>query len=139
MSPPSMSRVLFLGRVLRALLLAFVLVPACRKEQAGSGPVTIFAAASTKDALEEIARIFRKRQGIEVKVSPGASNTLATQISEGAPADLFLSASAEWADSLKSKGLVLEARNLLGNSLVIAVPGGNPAGVKSPGDLRAEP
>ena len=138
MSGPSIPSSAFLRRVLRALLPACALVVSCREQPAGSRPVTVFAAASTKDTLEEIAEIFRKQQGIEVKLSPGASNALATQIIEGAPADIFLSASVEWADSLKSKGLVLEARNLLGNSLVIAVPRGNPAGVKSPEDLRAD-
>ena len=138
MSGPSIPRSAFLGRALRALLPACALVVACGKEPAGSRPVTVFAAASTKDALEEIAEIFRREQGIVIAVSPGASNTLATQIIEGAPADLFLSASVEWADSLKAKGHALETRNLLGNSLVIAVPAGNPAGVKSPADLRSE-
>ena len=51
---------------------------------------------------------------------------------------MLFRSSTEWADSLRSKGLAIEARNLLGNSLVIAVPGGNPAGVKSPGDLAGE-
>jgi molybdate transport system substrate-binding protein len=104
-----------------------------------SASVTVFVAASTKDVVEELASIFRKETWIEVKVSPGPSNTLAAQIAEGAPADLFLSASEEWADSLQAKGRVLEARKLLGNSLVIVVPRENPATVKNAEDLRGSP
>src|SRR6266511_1101359 len=120
-----------------ALSLAMVFVPGCQGKPGPPQAVTIFVAASTKDAIEEIAGVFKKEQGIEVRVSPGASNTLATQIAEGAPADLFLSANEEWTEALKAEGHALEARKLLGNSLAIAVPRGNPAGVKSPQDLRA--
>ena len=109
-----------------------------KKETSGPAPasVTVFVAASTKDVVEELASLFRKETGIEVKVSPGPSNTLAAQIAEGAPADLFLSASEEWTDSLQVKGLVLEARRFLGNSLVMVIPRKNPATVKNAGDLR---
>jgi molybdate transport system substrate-binding protein len=124
-------------RLAGALLLVLPLAGACREERSTS--------RRSRSSPRRARRMrWRKRrplpeaQGIEVVVSSGASNTLATQIIEGAPADLFLSASTEWADSLRSKGLAIEARNLLGNSLVIAVPGGNPAGVKSPGDLAGE-
>jgi len=119
------------------LLLTLAFASGCPGTQAPSRAVTVFVAASTRDAIEEIAAAFRKDEGLEVKVSPGPSNALATQIAEGAPADLFLSASGEWTESLKAKGLTLETRNLLGNRLVIAVPSGNPAGVKSPQDLRS--
>ena len=57
------------------------------------------------------------------------------QISEGAPAQLFLSANEKWADFVKEKGLAQDTKVLLGNSLVIVVPQGNPAGVKQPKDL----
>src|SRR5262245_43747754 len=106
---------------LAAILAPLVVTGGCesRREAAPAGAqVTVFAAASTKDALEEIGRLFRERTGISVRVSPGPSNTLAAQIVEGAPAELFLSASEEWAGMLKSKGLVDRSRNLLGNVLV---------------------
>jgi molybdate transport system substrate-binding protein len=121
------------------LFLSAAFASGCQEKGGPPQAVTFFVAASTKEAVEEIAALFEKEQGIEVKVSPGASNMLATQIAEGAPADLFLSASEEWAESLKTKGAVLESQNLLGNALVIAVPRGNPEGVKSPGDLTGDP
>ena len=129
---------LFAGSLGIAHALSFLTGCDAKKEAAGLPPtsVTVFVAASTKDVVDELASVFRKESGTEVKISPGPSNTLAAQIAEGAPADLFLSASEEWADSLQAKGHVLEARKLLGNSLVIVVPKGNPAGVKKAEDLR---
>ncbi len=126
------------------LSIAFLLIYAmgCSPKEATPTPpspaITVFVAASTKDAVEEVAAIFRKETGIDVKISPGSSNALAAQIAEGAPADLFLSASEEWADSLKTKGLTLESRKLLGNRLVLVVPRGNAAGVKVAKDLRGD-
>jgi molybdate transport system substrate-binding protein len=71
-------------------------------------------------------------------VSTGSSNALAAQIVEGAPAHIFLSASAEWAEHLRGRGLVARETVLLSNALVIVVPAGNPAGVRGPGDLSAK-
>ncbi len=51
------------------------------------------------------------------------------------PADLFLSANSKWAEFVKDKGFAQEIKTLLGNSLVIVVPKGNPAGVREPRDL----
>jgi molybdate transport system substrate-binding protein len=99
-------------------------------------PVLLLAAASTKDALEEIARDF-ERTGGAVQVVPGGSNALAAQILNGAPADLFLSASEEWARAVEEKGLAIESRPLLGNRLAAVVPRGNPAAVRGPADLRS--
>jgi len=73
-----------------------------------------------------------------VQVSPGASNALAAQILSGVPADLYLPASAEWLEHVRERGQVLESTPLLSNALVLVVPKGNPAGVKSPGDLTRE-
>jgi molybdate transport system substrate-binding protein len=99
--------------------------------------VLVLAATSTRDALEEMAKDFQKETGVEVKVSAGASNALAAQIESGAPADLFLSASAEWAAHVADRGHAAERRDLLGNTLVLVVPKGNPAGVETPADLAA--
>jgi molybdate transport system substrate-binding protein len=97
--------------------------------------VTLLAAASTQNAVKEIAAKFTKETGIDVKISAAGSNTLATQIINGAPADLFLSADQLWADTLEKKGLVAAMRPLLSNNLVLIVPKGNPAAVTSPSDL----
>jgi molybdate transport system substrate-binding protein len=72
---------------------------------------------------------------LEVTIQADDSSRLATQILEGAPADLFLSASERWADVLREKGLVREATVLLGNRLVVIVPRDNPARVTQAKDL----
>jgi molybdate transport system substrate-binding protein len=85
-------------------------------------PVTVFAAASTREALEAVARDFEAETGTRVAIAPAASNVLAKQIEQGAPADLFLSADQEWADYLAKHGLVDRRRELLGNRLVVVTP-----------------
>ncbi len=65
--------------------------------------VTIFVAASTKEAVEKLAKDFTAETGIKVEVSPGPSSGLAKQIEQGAPADLFLSADQPMADYLAGK------------------------------------
>ncbi len=100
--------------------------------------VTILAAASAKDAVEEVAKAFEKDGAAKVRVSPGASNVLANQIINGAPADLFLSANPQWADKVKSEGLAADLRPLLSNTLVIVVPKLNPANVSKPKDLTTD-
>lgn len=97
--------------------------------------VTVLVAASAQEAMEEIAREFEGEQGVEVDVSVGASNSLAQQILAGAPADLFLSASEEWAEALADENLIGQRVDLLSNELVLVVPRGNPAGLKEPNDL----
>jgi molybdate transport system substrate-binding protein len=99
------------------------------------GQVTALVAASTSDAVREAADLFARRHGIEVRLIPDDSSRLATQIVQGAPADLFLSANEKWADFVNAKGLAAESQDLLGNSLVIVVPKGNPARVSRPEDL----
>lgn len=86
--------------------------------------VTIFAAASLKEALDEQARQFQNATGNKVIVSYGASNALAKQIEAGAPADVFISADLEWMDYLEQKQLVAANSrvNLLRNALVLIAP-----------------
>jgi molybdate transport system substrate-binding protein len=97
--------------------------------------VLALVAASTKDAMREIAAAFAQDRGGEVRISADDSSKLAQQIVEGVPADLYLSANEKWADFVKEKGLAEESTLLLGNSLVIVVPRGNPAAVHKPQDL----
>jgi molybdate transport system substrate-binding protein len=93
--------------------------PACAAET-----VTVFAAASLKDALDDAAAAFKAKTGIEVTTSYAASSALAKQIEAGAPADLFASADTQWMEYLEKKALVQsETRvDLLGNSLVVVAP-----------------
>jgi molybdate transport system substrate-binding protein len=113
--------------------------PVCSQE-AGAGSTTaiqVFAAASTTNAIGEIARRFTKASGIQVHTSFGSSGTLAQQIVHGADADVFVSADVQWAAYLAKEGVVVQEQNLLGNRLVIVVPGDSKWGVKEPQDLLA--
>jgi molybdate transport system substrate-binding protein len=84
-------------------------------------PVIVFAAASLKEALDEVATQFTEMSGTEVSVSYGGSSALARQIQYGAPAQIFLSANAAWMDVVQQEGLLVpESRlDLLGNRLVL--------------------
>ena len=68
-----------------------------------SETVTVFAAASLKEALDAQARQFESTTGDKVVVSYGASNALAKQIEAGAPAQVFISADVDWMDYLDSR------------------------------------
>ena len=81
--------------------------------------VSVFAAASLKNALDEVAAQFTAQTGYTVTISYAGSNALAKQIIEGAPADLFLSANAEWMDQVEQAGLVQDRADILGNRLVL--------------------
>ena len=83
--------------------------------------VVVFAAASLKNGLDEIAGHWRRETGKKAIISYGGSNTLIKQIEKGAPADIFLSADLEWMDYGQQKDLIKpESRfNLLGNRLVL--------------------
>jgi molybdate transport system substrate-binding protein len=93
------------------------------------------AAASTKEVVESLGKDFTAKTGVKVKVNPGPSNGLASQIIAGAPADLFLSANQQWADEVQKSGHAHAMARLLTNRLVIIVPSDNPANVKEPKDL----
>ena len=83
--------------------------------------LTVFAAASTKNALDEVNAAFTKASGIKVTASYAASSALAKQLENGAPADVFLSADLKWMDyAAEKKAIKPETRaNLLGNKLVL--------------------
>jgi molybdate transport system substrate-binding protein len=86
--------------------------------------ITVFAASSLKESLEEIARGFSAETGHTVTLSFAASSALVRQIALGAPADLFVSASADWMDDLAARGLIDPATrvDLLSNRLVLIGP-----------------
>jgi molybdate transport system substrate-binding protein len=106
-------------------------------DPARSGSILAWVAASTKDAVQENATQFTKEMGIDVKINADDSSKLATQIVNAAPADIFLSANQKWADFVRDKGFAQEIKPLLGNTLVIVVPLGNPGKVAKPEDLGA--
>ena len=90
--------------------------------------VMIFAAASLKNVLDEIARAGEGTTGTPIRVSYAASSALARQIEAGAPAHIFVSADIEWMDYLAAKDLVRrDSRiDLVGNRLVLVAPEAEP-------------
>lgn len=103
--------------------------------------VTVFAAASLKTALDPIAARFEERTGHQVTLVLAGSNLLARQIVEGAPADIFLSASPEWMDVVEAERLVVPGTrsDLLGNALVLVTgdAGASPVTIGPDLDLPA--
>jgi len=101
---------------------------------AQTADVTVFAAASLKNALDAIAADYRRDNGKRVAISYAASSALARQIEQGAPADLFISADLDWMDHLERRKLIQPEtrRPLLGNRLAVVAP----ADAANPLDLR---
>lgn len=84
--------------------------------------LTVFAAASLKTVLEEIAADFTERTGHDVTLSVAGSAVLARQILAGAPADMFVSANPAWMDAVADDLVPNTRRDLLGNHLVLIAP-----------------
>ncbi|TQJ34114.1 molybdate ABC transporter substrate-binding protein [Arthrobacter sp. SLBN-122] len=101
------------------------------------GTITVFAAASLKATFTQLARTFEaENPGTTVTLSFAGSSDLASQISQGAPADVFAAADAATMQKLQDGGLTEGApRNFATNTLAIAVPPGNPAGIAGFKDL----
>ncbi|MFJ5699241.1 molybdate ABC transporter substrate-binding protein [Arthrobacter sp. NPDC093139] len=102
-----------------------------------SGTLTVFAAASLKETFTRLAAEFENRHpGTKVSLSFAGSSDLATQISQGAPADVFASADTRNMERLSDASLIHgHATNFATNILEIAVPAGNPASISSFADL----
>ncbi|CTQ33364.1 Molybdate-binding periplasmic protein precursor [Jannaschia rubra] len=94
--------------------------------------VTVFAAASMKNAMDEIATAWQAETGHTLAVSLAGSSELARQIEQDAPADVFISANADWMDRLQDDGLIdADSRfDLLGNALVLVAHGDEAAPVQ---------
>jgi molybdate transport system substrate-binding protein len=97
--------------------------------------VTVFAAASLTDGMKDAAALWVKDGHPAPTMSFGSSSTLARQIEQGAPANVFASADQLWMDDLAKKDLIVPAtrRDLLGNELVLIVPASHPTKV----DIKA--
>ncbi|MFM1282735.1 molybdate ABC transporter substrate-binding protein [Yersinia enterocolitica] len=100
-----------------ALLAAF-------SSSAMAADITVFAAASLTNALQDIATQYKKEKQVDVVASYASSSTLARQIEQGAPADLFISADQQWMDyAIDKQQMVANTRfTLLGNELVLIAP-----------------
>jgi len=107
--------------IARRVALIVVALLAVAPPAGAEQPLTVFAAASLKTALDEANRAFTAETGVPVRTSYAASSALAKQIAEGAPADVFASADVDWMDDLGARKLVLAGTriDLLGNRLVV--------------------
>ena len=114
-------------RLLAAMFtMVFAITASARAED-----VTVFAAASTTNAINEIGDLFTARTGNAIKPSYASSSTLAKQVEQGAPANVFISADLKWVDYLAERKLIDPATrtNLLGNTLVLVAPADSKAGM----------
>lgn len=102
-----------------SLALAIAAVPAHAEET-----ITVFAAASLKNALDDADAAFTKATGVKVTASYASSSALTKQIEQGAPADVFISADLDWMNYVGERKLIkTDTRfNLLGNRLVLIAP-----------------
>ncbi len=105
-------------------LLCILLLPLAAQAQ----ELTVFAAASLTDAMKDVSAQWAKVGHQPLRLSFGSSSTLARQIEQGAPADVFASADEKWMDYLAEKKLIVAdtRKDLLGNDLVLVVPADKP-------------
>lgn len=109
-------------RALAALLLLCVGCAGAAEDQ--RQPLTVFAAASLTDVLQQVGADYTRATGVPVRFSFAASSALAKQIESGARVDLFFSADEEWMDYLAARKLIAGStrRDLLANQLVLVAP-----------------
>jgi molybdate transport system substrate-binding protein len=108
----------------RVLFAIAALIAAGLPASAQEKSITVFAAASMKNAVDDIDAAFTKQTGIKVVASYAATPALIKQIEQGAPADVFASADVEWMDYGAQQKLIKDGTrvNLLGNRLVLIAP-----------------
>jgi molybdate transport system substrate-binding protein len=109
-----------LFRIIASALLIVLAQPALAQERS----LTVFAAASMKNALDDVDAAYTAKNGVKVTASYAASSALAKQLEQGAPADIFISADTDWMDYSSGKKTVNDATrvNLLGNKIVLIAP-----------------
>jgi molybdate transport system substrate-binding protein len=105
-----------------AAMVALVSAPSAH----GREKITVFAAASLTNALQDIDSSFDVKTGNAIRESFASSSTLARQIEAGAPAQIFISADTKWMSYLAQKGLIAAQRILLSNALALVVPVDSP-------------
>jgi molybdate transport system substrate-binding protein len=110
----------------RLVLAAFGLVLAFGPSLAAADPkpVTVFAAASLKNALDDVGKAYAAKTGAPVRFSYAASSALARQVESGAPTDVFVSADSDWMNYVDQKHLIVAAsrRDVLTNHLALIAP-----------------
>lgn len=114
----------WISKIILALLLVAASIAGPSQTVRAEGGVTVFAAASLTNALNDIGKLFSKKTGYAFTPAYLSSSTLARQIENGAPANVFLSADEKWMDYLAKRKLIDPATrsNLLGNRLVLIAP-----------------
>jgi molybdate transport system substrate-binding protein len=107
-----------------ALIMSIGMSVATPAASAQERSLTVFVAASLKNAIDDINTVYTAKTRVKVSASYAASSALARQIEQGAPADVFVSADLEWMDYAIGKKTINEASrmNLLGNKLVLIAP-----------------
>jgi molybdate transport system substrate-binding protein len=105
---------------------------AAQAQKTDTTTLTIFAAASLKNALDNAATAYKAKTGEKIVISYAGSSALAKQIKEGAPADIFISADLAWMDYLAKAGAIKEdtRSNMLGNKLVLIAPKSSTVSIK---------
>ena len=114
----------YTGSMLRALFILFWML--CAAPVSAQGPV-VFAAASLRTALDEVAEDWTSLGNPAPVLSYAGTSSLARQIDQGAPADLVMTASSEWMDWLENRDLVVRETRvaILGNTMVLVGPAGD--------------
>jgi molybdate transport system substrate-binding protein len=132
------------GLLTTAILLLCSLATACGDGDTGSSgddtTITVYAAASLTKTFEQIGSAFEdEHDGVKVEFSFGGSSDLVAQLEQGAPADVFASADTANMDKLTADDMQAdEPRDFASNTLEIATPPGNPAGITSFADLARD-
>jgi molybdate transport system substrate-binding protein len=113
-----------LHKTVLGLLLSIVLAALPASAFAENDHVLVFAAASLKNAMDGVVDVYAQDHDTDVRVSYAGSSTLARQIEQGAPADLYVSANQSWMDRLEDGGDIQPASrfDLLRNALVLVAP-----------------
>ncbi|MGK7935868.1 MAG: molybdate ABC transporter substrate-binding protein [Xenococcaceae cyanobacterium] len=123
-------------------ILACLLIISCSSNTNNSSiNLTVSAAASLKDVMAEIQPIYEQQKtNVSLTLNLASSGSLRQQIEQGAPVDLFISASASHINMLQEKGLIIDEnrRDLLKNQMVLIVPQENTASVNTFEDLTKE-
>lgn len=123
-----------MNRILRSCLILGALLFGARVYAAdeSNAAITLFAAASLTNVLQDLGDAFTKDSSIPVRFSFAASSTLARQIENGSPADIFFSADLDWMDYLQARNLIQAAtrHDALGNRLVLIAPADSKVSLK---------
>lgn len=112
------------AQIVLSIVLCLLTLQTGRADSAAAKPLTVFAAASLTDVLQDVSAAFTANTGIKVRHVFAASSTLARQIENGARADMFISADQAWMDYLEARQYIAQSTrlDLLGNHLVIIAP-----------------